>query len=293
MPLWTSKVAATAVRATGVATAGGAGVSLGRRLSAVPLVALLLVAPEPAPAAAAETTAARPQSAWTGFDSERFRLRRGDDGWWLESADGLRVTVPAEWLAPPEAVAADEEAYVSSLAWEEEVTAFAAGGGRLALHLSSYAIQQEGSAAAASGRDLVLLYDPAAGILHRGLDLAESKGRVRLGGCFLAFSDRLEVGDVGCDRLLDLAVTEERIDCVEEEPGGIDQPVHRVGPRRWYLQEGDAWVPRPELDGRLPCAGLQQMPLVGIDFGPVDFVLRLYAGRPPLLPPPSERPPEP
>ncbi len=255
------------------------------------LVALLLTPLAPAPPSDAQLPAARPQSAWTGFDSERFRLLRGDDGWRLESADGLRVAVPAEWLAPPEAVAADEHAYVSSLAWEEEVTAFAAGGGRLALHLSSYAIQEQGSAAAASGRDLVLLLDPRDGTLHRGLDLGDAKGRVRLGGCFMAFSHRLEVGDVGCDRLLDLAVTEERIDCVEEEPGGIDHPVHRVGPRRWYLQEGDAWVPRPELDGRLPCAGLQEVPLVGLDFGPVEYVLRLYAGRPPLLPPPSERPP--
>jgi hypothetical protein len=234
--------------------------------------------------------AARPESAWTGFDAERFRLRRSEDGYRLESADGGGLAVPADWLAPPEAVAADEYAYVSSLAWEEEVTAFPIGRGRLALHLSSYAIQQEGSAQAASGRDLVLILDPREGTLHRGLDLGDAKGRVRFGGCFFAFFHRLAVGDVDCDQLLDLAVTEERIDCVAEEEGGIERPVHRVGPLRWHVQDGDAWALRPELDGRLPCAGLQDVPLLGIELGPVELILRSYSQRPPLLPPPSAGP---
>jgi hypothetical protein len=220
---------------------------------------------------------------WTGFDTERYRLRRTEDGYRLELPDGESLAVPVRWLAPPEVLEAEEETYVTSLAWEEEVTAFPIGAGRLGLHLSSYAIQQGGSAAAAEGRDQFLILDPQSRELFQGLDLGGSKGRVRFAGCFSAYFHRIAVGDVDCDRLLDLAVTEERIRCMADE-NGMDWPVYEVGPMRWYLQRGNGWMPQEELDGRLPCAGLQDVPLLGIVLSPVDFVLQRYAGRAPLLP---------
>ena len=284
---------------------------------AVWILAALLVLPQPVrsrqsagsvrPTGALSPGAATPESApdeeagrtdgWSGFDAERFRLHRGEDGWRLEDRDGASVPVPTEWLEPPEAVESAKHSYVTSLRWDEQVTAFPIGAGRLALHLSSYAIQEQGSARAAAGRDLLLILEPSANQegeatggpavesppseLHRGLDLGESKGRVRFAGCFSAHFHRLAVGDVDCDRLLDVAVMEERIDCEAGETDGLYRPVYRVGPLRWHIQRGDAWSAKPALDGRLPCRGLQALPLVDLAFGPVEMVLRGYSLRRP------------
>ncbi|MEZ5331852.1 MAG: hypothetical protein R2991_07310 [Thermoanaerobaculia bacterium] len=237
-------------------------------------------------AAAAPGTVAVGEEPEGFFDGERFRLEERSDAHHLVSADGLDVVVPREWLFPAEAVAAEEETYVTSLAWDETVTSFPIGGERVGLHLSSYAIAEGGSAAAAAGRDLYLLLDPASGALFRGLDLGESKGRVRVGGCFAAWFRRVFVGDVDCDRRLDLAVVEERISCVPvEEPmvGAepeqlvtLERPVLARSALQWHRAEGEAWVRAERLDGRLPCMGLLELPLQGIVKSPVDFVLEGY-----------------
>lgn len=222
------------------------------------------------------------------FVRGEYRLARGDEGFRLVAADGTESPVPGEWLEPPEALAADEHAYVTSLAWELEITSFPVGGGLVGLHLSSYAIQSEGSAGAAAGRDLFLALDPDSGRLRRGLDLGESKGRVRLGGCVAAWFRRVRVGDVDCDRRLDLAVTDERISCeVPADGSGLARAILSLGPLRWHRWDGEAWTATPELDGALPCAGLRPLPLLGIVRSPIDMVLDHAEGRPPLLPEPT------
>ncbi|REJ74039.1 MAG: hypothetical protein DWQ36_09155 [Acidobacteria bacterium] len=232
-------------------------------------------------------------SAGDFFDAERFRLVRDGDAYRLRSADGIDAPIPLAWLEPPEVVAEDEESYVGSLDWEEAVTAFPIGGGRIGLHLSSYTIADGGSAQAASGRDLLLILDPTTGQLWRGLDLGSSKSRVRLGGCWAARFDRIAVGDVDCDRRLDLSVVEERLTCEEvdvrvigteeEEWVRSDRQHHRIGPRRWHLGTGESWQHDDRFDDRLPCTGLAELPLIGLVKGPVEFVLESYADRAPLF----------
>ena len=217
------------------------------------------------------------------FTVAAYRLLHDDGGYRLRPTAGPDLAVPTAWLEPPEVVAADEETYVSALEWAPEVTSFAIGEGRIGLHLSSYAIQEEGSAQAAAGRDLYLILEPRTGALRRGLDLGDSKGRVRLGGCFAAWFQRVYVGDVDCDGVLDLATVEERIHCaLADDQTAIEWPVYTRGPLRWHHAEEGGWVARPDLDGRLPCRGLRQAPLTGISKGPVDFILERYAGQSPL-----------
>lgn len=258
-------------------------------LAAAPTTPTERDAPEPVQPGNACATPERP---WTGFDQSSYRLVRDSNGYRLEGPDGSGVEVPREWLAPPEIAAREENHYVTSLAWDETVTAFPIGYGRTGLHLSSYAIQSEGSASAAAGRDLFLILssstDIDSGRLVRGLDLGETKGRVRIGGCFSAYFQRLFAGDIDCDRRLDLAAMEERIHCDGDLEGPAEQ-IYTVGPLQWYLQEGDAWTSRPELDGRFPCGGLQQVPLIGLVQGPVEMLLDWSAMRDPLLPLPHER----
>jgi hypothetical protein len=244
-------------------------------------------------ASAAYPGGVRAASAEKFFDEERVRLVRDAGTYRLRSADGIDVEVPRAWLEPPAAVAADEESYVGSLDWEEAVTAFPIGGGRIGLHLSSYSIAGGGSAQAASGRDLLLIFDPSTGRLVRGLDLGPSKSRVNLGGCWSARFARIAVGDVDCDRRLDASVVEDRLTCEEidfrvigteeEEWVRQDWQHHRLGSRRWYLGTGEAWVYDERLDDRLPCAGLAPVPLIGLVKGPVEFLLEIYDDRAPLL----------
>jgi len=218
---------------------------------------------------------------WTGFDRTGFRLVEVGGEYRLERASGPPLAVPREWLIPPGEAEADAESYVTAFAYSEEVTAFPIGDGLLGLHLSSYAIQSEGSANAADGSDVLLILDPFEDRLRPGLVLVGSKGRVRVGGCASAWFQRLQVGDLDCDRRLDVAASIERIDCGlgdDDDPGG---PVLVQEPLHWYLQGSDGWTRREADDGRLPCAGLLELPL-GLAKSPVDFVLETVGDRPPL-----------
>jgi hypothetical protein len=223
------------------------------------------------------------------FDHERYRLIREDGRYRLQSATGT-LEVPLDWLEPPEVVREDRESYVGSLDWDEQVTSFPIGAGRLGLHLSSYSIADGGSAQAAAGRDLFLILDPATGTLSRGLDPGLSKSRVNVGGCWEARFVHFAVGDVDCDRRLDLAVITETMTCeLGHEPspdGGRDslrRPHHRLGPRQWYLGTGQAWVHESAFDDRLPCAGMRAVPLIGLVKGPIEYLLERYDSGSPLI----------
>ncbi len=223
------------------------------------------------------------------FDHERYRLIREDGRYRLQSATGT-LEVPLGWLEPPAVVREDRESYVGSLDWDEQVTSFPIGAGRLGLHLSSYSIADGGSAQAAAGRDLFLILDPATGTLTRGLDPGLSKSRVNVGGCWEARFVHFAVGDVDCDRRLDLAVITETMTCeLRHEPspdGGRDllrRPHHRLGPRQWYLGTGQAWAHESAFDDRLPCAGMRAVPLIGLVKGPIEYLLERYDSGSPLI----------
>lgn len=228
------------------------------------------------------------QDLWTGFDAASYELVEDATGYRLTGGGREPIAVPREWLEPEAARKQDEEAYVSSLEWGRGVTAFALGDGRVGLHLSSYAIATEGSAQAAAGRDLFLIHNPATNRLGPGLDLGETKGRVRVGGCFAAWYHRLQLGDVDCDGRLDLGVVEERIDC----PGDGDDaetrllgPFRRTGELQWFVLGEEAWRESPTLAGRLPCFGMREFPPLGVAQNPVDWVLGMTKLRAAVLPP--------
>ncbi len=225
---------------------------------------------------------------WSGFDGESYALVEDETGYRLTAAGREPIAVPRAWLEPEAARREDENTYVSSLEWGRPVTAFPLGDGRVGLHLSSYEIAKEGSAMAASGRDLFLLLDPATARLRLGLgvDAGLTKGRVRVGGCFAAWYHRLHLGDVDCDGRLDLGAVEERIDCTipdEEDPSR--GPILQREPLRWFVLGEEGWRERPDLAGHLPCFGIRPFPPLGLEQGPVDWVLEMTKLRAPLLPP--------
>jgi len=224
---------------------------------------------------------------WSGFDSESYELIEDAAGYRLAGAGREPLTVPRGWLAPAAALEEEDNSYVSSREWGRPVTAFALGDGRIGLHLSSYTIATEGSAMAAAGRDLFLIHDPGAKRLLLGLDLGETKGRVRVDGCFSAWYHRFQLGDVDCDGRLDLGVVEERIDCADdenEEEAPYLVPFVRTGALRWFVLGDEGWRERPGLAGRLACFGMRAFPPLGVAQSPVDWVLSMAKLRP-LLPP--------
>ncbi len=254
-----------------------------RVLASSPCAVLLALAAGP-------LLAQPPADLWSGFDGESYELIEDAAGYRLAGLAGAGrepLAVPRAWLEPAAALAEEENTYVSSLEWGRPVTAFALGDGRVGLHLSSYTIATEGSAMAAAGRDLFLIHDPATKRLLLGLDLGETKGRVRVDGCFSAWYHRFQLGDVDCDGRLDLGVVEERIDCNDdenEEETPYVVPSVRIGELRWYVLGEDGWQERPGLAGRLACFGMRAFPPLGVSQSPVEWVLGMQKLRP-LLPP--------
>jgi hypothetical protein len=136
-----------------------------------------------------------------------------------------RITIPRSLLIPPNQEKEDEEWYVSSFKYDEHLTSFPIGDGRIGLRTSSFALQDEGSAQAAAGRDVFMIYNPksrkvrlvnlddrrAPADLWRGL----SKGRVRSFGCFSAYMVHFLVADINEDGLADVGTVQEELRCEE------------------------------------------------------------------------------
>ncbi|HYU10555.1 MAG TPA: hypothetical protein VEK77_14355 [Gemmatimonadales bacterium] len=208
-----------------------------------------------------------------------YRLVRDTNGFALQSSAGSRATrirVPRAWLVPRAQERAEEEAYVTSFAFDSVVSAFPIGNGLLGLHFSSYTLGG-GSSMAAAGRDVFLILDPDEGKLTKGLvDLGVTQGRLRVMGCLTAHTSHFLIADVNRDGKLDIGRVVEEIDCEYErdERGEIEErrtdPYYRRSPVRWYVFSGRSWVLQPGFDGTLP-ESYDDLQLIGRDLNSVDF----------------------
>src|SRR6266403_5648587 len=80
-----------------------------------------------------------------------------------------KVEIPRAWLVlRKEEEEEESDAFVSSFHYNPEVQSFPIGDGRIGLHFSSYEIQSGGSAQAAAGRDVFLIFKPASLELTQG-----------------------------------------------------------------------------------------------------------------------------
>jgi len=181
-----------------------------------------------------------------------------------------KLTIPRAWLVPPDRyVDAD---YVSSVLYSTQVTSFPVGNGRIGLHLSSFDSQKDGSAAAAAGRDVFLIYDAKSSTLARGNShLGVTKQRLRDSGCLTAGMSHFLLADVNHDGLTDIGVIKENIFCGPEDSDGIPGPQfyeqHSV---RWYIYTAEGWNEDTHYSGKLP-EKYSELPLIGIGLGTVDF----------------------
>jgi hypothetical protein len=215
-------------------------------------------------------------------DVNNFKLLRDQHGFGLQAGNNKQLAIPSQWLIPPDEVEEDDESYVSSFHYDEPVTSFKIGDGRVGLHLSSYAIQKEGSARAAAGRDVFLVFDPNSMKLYPGdLKLGITKSRVRVMGCFSATFHSFIIGDINQDGLTDIGVVKEEMNCepVYDEKKEIDsmlKPYYEKFPIRWYVYMVTQWKYEPAFDGKYPDREYYRLPLINLAKSPVDFLKEIY-----------------
>ena len=192
-----------------------------------------------------------------------------------------KIIIPRGWLDPQED---SENGYVSSCNYDETVTSFNIGNGRIGLHLSSYEIQQEGSAQAAAGRDVFLVYHSENHSIHPGIiDLGVTKERVRSMGWY-AKNSRFLLSDMNNDGLIDIGIIKEELEClqfIEQKDGTdyLDRPSYKIYPNLWYIFKDDRWVLVDSLNGKVPSISYRELPLIGLIKTPVDFIKEICFNR--------------
>lgn len=214
------------------------------------------------------------------FSTDQFKLLTRPRDFALQfvsKGKTKQIAVPREWLIPPQEEKEEEEgAYVSSFNFGRQVTSFPIGNGKIGLHVSSFAVQTQGSAQAAAGRDVFLLFDPGSSALFRGgIERGTTKERVRYIGCFSAKAERYYLADVDGDGLTDIGVVQEELECLQskkrQDVDMIVGPFYRQESVAWYVFKGNAWKLEPSFSGKFP-EHYQELPLIGIDRSPVDYV---------------------
>ena len=192
------------------------------------------------------------------------------------------IPIPRKWLIALKDEQDEEGEGVSSFSYDRDITSFPIGNGELGLHLSSFDAMApgSGSAQAAAGRDVFLVFNPKTSAFRPGLiNLGRTKGRLRYLGCFSAVASHFIIEDINGDGLTDIGTVEERMMCKEyTNDQGVDVvagPFYRQDLIKWHLFHKGQWRYDEQYDGRL-LEQVTELPLIGIAFSPVDFVGEVY-----------------
>lgn len=242
-------------------------------------------------------------------DTLRFRISKTGETTFLHIADEKKTEIPKDWLYPAGDVEKDKNSYVNSFNYLEPVTSFVividgrtAKSKLIGIHISSWDCMPpgSGSAMAASGRDIFLIYNSATHKLLPGiLDLGITKDRVRSIGCFFANFNSFYLGDVNGDGLTDLGIQQEKIWCDEEtdEQHQIDFMAghyYKKLPIRWYAFQENTWKRLPIYDTdpgifRTDQGGYfklhhyekpdVKLPMIGMTKSPIEFAREIYKGK--------------
>jgi hypothetical protein len=207
------------------------------------------------------------------ISTDRFQLLIEGKRFFLQFSSGPRterLAIPRDWLIVPAEEKEEEELSVSSFRYDQQVTSFPIGNGEIGIQLLSYNMMREGSMQAAAGRDIFLIFDPTAQKLRPGhMDLGITKERSFGEGCWSASMVHFIVSDVNQDGRADIGTIKEEIRCPEGEDlwEGDSYQQH---PLHWYLYTADGW--KRETDDSGWPDSYAELPLIGIEMSPVDFV---------------------
>jgi hypothetical protein len=210
------------------------------------------------------------------ISTDRFQLVIEGKRIFLQSVSAVktqRIAIPRAWLISPQEEKDEEEQTVSSTRFDHHVACFPIGNGEIGILLSSYDMMTEGSMQAGAGRDVFLIYDPAAGKLRPGhVDLGVTKERVFSEGCWHARMVHFIVSDVNQDGYADIGTIKEEIRCPEGQEMW-EGDFYEQHPLHWYLFSKDGWK-QEEDDSGWPDSYVE-IPLIGIETSPVDFVAQV------------------
>jgi len=206
---------------------------------------------------------------YRGSNKLTFRAESGSFRLQISEDDSIKqLAIPSNWLIGDEE---GEKGYVSSTNYDDTLTAFRIGSGLTGIQLSSYNIQKEGSAQAAAGRDVFLVYDDAVKQIYPGIiDLGITKQRVRSAGTFYAANYLFLLADINHDGFKDIGIIKEDL---EFSP---DDHIYNLHATEWYLFRNNQWIHEADNSGLLPARGLIKLPLIGLDKSPVDFIKEVY-----------------
>jgi len=195
-------------------------------------------------------------------DSGRFRLQ-------ITEGDTLsQLSIPPDWLIPEEN---EEKGYVSGYNYDDTLTAFRIGGRLTGIQLSSYDIQKEGSAQAAAGRDVFLVYNGQENQLYPGIiNLGITKDRLRSAGTFYATNNIFLLADINCDGFKDIGIMKEDL-----QFSPLNQSYIRYPPE-WYIFKNNRWIHEADSSGIFPLQKIIKLPLIGLSKSPVDFIKEVY-----------------
>jgi len=240
-------------------------------------------------------------------DTLRFKISKSENTTFLFITDKRKIEIPKEWLYPARDVEKDKDSYVSSFNYLKPVTSFVidsqnASSNLIGIHISSWDSMPpgSGSAMAASGRDIFLIYNSSTHKLLSGIiDLGITKERVRSMGCFFAIFNNFYLGDVNNDGLTDIGIQQEKIWCDEktDEQQQIDfmtGPYYKKLPIQWYAFEENTWkkLPLYNIDPgafRTDKGGafkprhydkpIVKLPMISITKSPIELVREIYKGK--------------
>jgi hypothetical protein len=218
------------------------------------------------------------------IETSRYQFSESNKKLFLILPDNKRISIPREWLYPPEDLEEDEGSYVSSFRYSEQVTTFFVDKGLVGIHFSSWDDMPAGagSAMAGAGRDVFLIYNTETQQIHQGIvDLGITKDRVRSMGCFFATFHDFVVGDVNNDGLTDIGVVLEEIGCkedsIEQQKKSLKvEPYFIKHPIQWYVFQKNTWGKSTRYRGVRPEKTMRNLPLIGLIKSPTDFIREVY-----------------
>jgi hypothetical protein len=208
------------------------------------------------------------------IDTTRFSLNKSEDQFFLvDKQENSKLFLKKDSLINPDEAENEITAYVSSFMFSTKVNSFTIGNGLIGIQLSSFEAMKEGSAQAAAGRDMFLLYDPEKKIcLHAYLDFGITKQRHRYMGCLNAITSHFITADIDEDGLTDIGRIKETLKC-EERLDENGEMICMSGP--FFVQNSVEWYIFKEHHWKFDSSYTNidkyiDFPLIEIKLSPVD-----------------------
>lgn len=198
------------------------------------------------------------------IDTSRFTLQFSESRCWLQDKlekDSIDVDINIFILQDDEQE--DEKSYIPSTNYSTKTNSFEIGNGLLGIHIVSYDFMKEGSAQAGVGRDLFLVYNPAAKTtLDKVLDFGITKQRQRYMGCLSAKTSHFILADIDHNGLIDIGRIKEELKCDESY-----QTYFVQDSVEWYSFVDNDWNSGPA--NNLP-DDYKDLPIINIKMNPID-----------------------